>query len=320
MSSSGPVFQNSVYVGINLQDILYGVELVLYFKTMRALLFHGRPIKKSDIFYAVYSSVMLLMITIWVSTQAVFGEMMWLENASFPGGPDAYWATNVSVWYMDLGTTAITILQLMTDALMIYRCRMLWDSYQVIFLPVILWLATLVLGILVIWTSSSPGGNFFNGVAAQLGLTYYCVSVGQTAILTWVICYRMVTHGRVVRERLGQDYASVYFAVLSLVVESVLPYTLSGIAFLVSFGAKSNTSIAFACVYILMMCISPQMLILRVALGSGWNKETVPTSTLKFTPADGSVRTKSESHEDTEASVQMTAYGSERKNPEIMPV
>lgn len=24
MSSSGPVFQNSVYVGINLQDILYG--------------------------------------------------------------------------------------------------------------------------------------------------------------------------------------------------------------------------------------------------------------------------------------------------------
>ena len=70
-------------------------------------------------FYASFSSVMLLMITIWVSTQAIFGEKMWLVDAGFPGGPDAYWASNVSVWYMDLGTTAITVLQLMTDGLMV---------------------------------------------------------------------------------------------------------------------------------------------------------------------------------------------------------
>ena len=63
----------------------------------------------------------------------------------------------------------------------------------------------------------------------------------------------MATHGRRVREQLGKDYATVYFALLSLIIESVLPYTLSGIAFLISFGVGSNVSIAFACVYIPLM-------------------------------------------------------------------
>lgn len=106
---------------------------------------------------------------------------------------------------------------------------------------------------MVIVTSSLPGGNFFSGIAAQLGIAYYSVSVGLTAMLTGVICYRMVTHGLEMKRHLGKDHASVYFALLSLIVESVLPYTLSGIAFLVSFGVGSSTSIAFACVYILMM-------------------------------------------------------------------
>ncbi|KAG6371280.1 hypothetical protein JVT61DRAFT_9747 [Boletus reticuloceps] len=283
MSSNGPVFQNSVYVGINLQDILYGVELVLYFKTMHVLLSSKVRHKKSDKFYVLFSSVMLLMITVWLSTQAIFGEEMWIVNANFSGGPDAYWARNVSAWYMDMGTTAIIILQLMTDGLMIYRCRMISDSYRVIVVPVILWLGTLVLGILVLVMSSSPGEDFFSGIAAQLGIAYYSLSVGLTAMLTWVICYRMVTHGREAKKQLGAEYASVYFSLLSIIIESVLPYTLSGIAFLVSFGMGSGTSITFACVYILMM-----MLILRVAYGQAWDETAKERpSTLKFNTATG---------------------------------
>lgn len=100
-----------------------GVEVVLYLKTMHVLLYAKTHHKKGHVFYVVFSTVMLVMITTWVSTQAIFGEKMWIEDASFPGGPDAYWAANVSVWYMDLGTAAITILQLMTDGLMVRSDR-----------------------------------------------------------------------------------------------------------------------------------------------------------------------------------------------------
>jgi len=296
MSSTGPVFQNSVYVGINLEDILYGVELVLYFKTMRVLLSPQVRRQKSDVFYAIFSTVMLFLITIWVSTQAVFGEEMWLVNAGYPGGFDAYWQANASVWYQDMGTTAVTILQLMTDGLMIHRCRMICGSNRVIIVPAIVWLGSLVLGIMVVVLSSSPGGNFFVGLTAKLGLAYYSVSVGLTAMLTLMICHRIVKQGMEMKEHFGKDHASAYFTLLSLVIESVLPYTLSGIAFLVSFGVGSPTSIAFACVYIMMMCISPQMLILRMASGGAWTEETTEAGpSLKFkTPGesgcfDGSV-------------------------------
>lgn len=96
-----------------------GVELVLYFRTMYLLLSPRLPHQKVDVLYAIFSSVMLLMLTIWVATQAIFGEKMWLEDAGYPGGPDAYWAANNADWYMDFGTTAITVLQLMTDGLMV---------------------------------------------------------------------------------------------------------------------------------------------------------------------------------------------------------
>lgn len=106
---------------------------------------------------------------------------------------------------------------------------------------------------MVIVTSSSPGGDFFSGFGAQLAISYYSVSVGLTAMLTWVICYRMVIHGLEMKKHLGTDYASVYFAVFSLIIESVLPYSLSGIAFVVTLGVGSPTSIAFGCVYVLLM-------------------------------------------------------------------
>lgn len=104
---------------------------------------------------------MLFLITVWIGAQALFGEEMWLLNSDFPGGSGAYWAKNISVWYMDWGTTAGVLLQLMTDGLMvgaqgmsesfcahfvdsqIYRCRIIWDSYFAIIMPVILWIATL---------------------------------------------------------------------------------------------------------------------------------------------------------------------------------
>ncbi|KAF8132481.1 hypothetical protein EV363DRAFT_1449391 [Boletus edulis] len=228
---------------------------------MAILLNHKEALKKSNLFYALFSSVMVFSVTVWVATSAIFGQNMWLLHSNFPGGQDAYWKNNFSVWYMDWSTTAVIVLQLMTDGLMIYRCRIMWDSNLATVVPIFLWFATLVLGVLVDWASSLPGADFFTGVASQL-----------------------VRHGRRVREHLGHEYASSYFAVATLVVESVLPYTLSGIAFLVSLGVGSPTSAAFVSVYVLMMCISPQMLILRVIVGRAWDSDTFkgPSSTVKF--------------------------------------
>ena len=177
--TTSSVSTNSFYVGINIENILYGessdayhevaqthrsacagIELVLYFKTIRILLNNNGTHKKSNLFYALFSSTMVFLITVWIATEAIFGQHMWLLDSDFPGGPDAYLQANIGVWYMDWGAIGVIVLQLMTDALMvrhargcqnvcslgwfqIYRCRIIWNSYRVIVVPIILWLATL---------------------------------------------------------------------------------------------------------------------------------------------------------------------------------
>ena len=134
-------FINSFYVGINIESILYGessdayhevaqthrsaragIELLLYFKTIRILLSNRGTHKKLNLFYALFSSMMVFLITVWVATQALFGQNMWLDP-DFPGGPDAYWRANIGVWYMGWGMVAVIVLQLMTDALMVRHAR-----------------------------------------------------------------------------------------------------------------------------------------------------------------------------------------------------
>ena len=106
---------------------------------------------------------------------------------------------------------------------------------------------------MVAWVTSTPGSDYYTGIAAQLSLAYWSVSVFLNTTLTSMICYRVMRHGKTVQKHLGNEYASPYFAVIALIVESVLPYTLSGIAFLVALGVGSPTSTAWICVYFLMM-------------------------------------------------------------------
>ena len=142
-------FENAFYIGINLEAILYGeygdvffvsyglisrllgIELVLYFNTMRVFLVRRRGVAhhreatrrgtahRSDVYYAVFSTLMLLLVTVWISTDAIFGQEMWLLNRNYPGGPMAYAEAHIATVYVDFGTTAIFILQQMTDGLMV---------------------------------------------------------------------------------------------------------------------------------------------------------------------------------------------------------
>jgi hypothetical protein len=108
----------------------------------------------------------------------------------------------------------------------------------------------LALGVAVDWVSSAPGGDLFSGLASILGMAYYSTSVFLNAAVTGIICYRMVYHAMKVKKQLGHEHASGYLDVVSVIVESVLPYSLSGIAFLVSFGTGNESSMTFYFVYI----------------------------------------------------------------------
>ena len=102
-----------------LTDQSPGIELVLYFRTMRIFIARRAQPHKSDMFYAIFSTVMLILITIWITSPISFGQKMWLLDRSYPGGPMAYHNAYSSSVYMSFARFSVAIQQQMADGLMV---------------------------------------------------------------------------------------------------------------------------------------------------------------------------------------------------------
>ena len=95
------------------------MQLVVYFLTVRVMLSRKHKHAPSDKVFLLFTTVILLLNTVFVATGAAFGEEMWIVNANYPGGMDAYFGDFVSVWYQTFGTAASIVLNLLADGLMV---------------------------------------------------------------------------------------------------------------------------------------------------------------------------------------------------------
>ncbi|PCH43238.1 hypothetical protein WOLCODRAFT_73896 [Wolfiporia cocos MD-104 SS10] len=263
-------FQNSLYIGNNLNGILYGAKLVLYIISMRSLL-TSRQRSSSDNFYILFSTALLLLITVFVVTQAIFGGEMWIANAGYPGGPSAYLNRYASVWYETLGTAASVVLNLLADALMIYRCHVVYNNRMLLLMLSVIYIGSIATGVFLICTSGLPSGNFFDGLAAKSGTAYYVTTIALNIISTALICGRIHMYAK----RISADKDTIVLHcrshnVVIIIIESALPYTLCGVAFLVSHGVKNGVEILFLSTYTMFTCISPQLIIMRIVTGRAW--------------------------------------------------
>lgn len=75
--------------------------------------------RRADIFWLCWSTVITALFAICNSTDAVWGELMWITDRDKPGGIPEFIATEETVWYQALGTASGSALLLMNDALMV---------------------------------------------------------------------------------------------------------------------------------------------------------------------------------------------------------
>lgn len=90
---------------------------------MQALFQRRKKWTSTERFYVAFSTAMLCLITIYMSTEAVFGQEMWVVNADFPGGAAGWFFENVNVWYQTLGTASSVLLNMLSDALLVSTQR-----------------------------------------------------------------------------------------------------------------------------------------------------------------------------------------------------
>jgi hypothetical protein len=90
----------------------------MYFVTLRQLL-RRRASGNNFLFFSAFSTALVLLLTIDISVNAVWGEIMWINARDQPGGVPVFIATELSNWYQAWGSSAAVGLVLLSDALLV---------------------------------------------------------------------------------------------------------------------------------------------------------------------------------------------------------
>ncbi|THU78137.1 hypothetical protein K435DRAFT_973654 [Dendrothele bispora CBS 962.96] len=293
-SSESPIdlpLERSLYVGNFFRGILYGIELFTFAQAAHCILNSGgiRSSPGSRVFYVAYGAVLLAMVTIAVTTDALWGQFMWIDHRNYPGGPLGYFSATTSMWMNVFGSAADATANILGDGLLLYRCYMIWGSrFWIIALPGLVYLASSVLVIITVVESALPGAFLLNGNAANFGVPWVSLSVSLNVIVTAMICARLLMMRQMTLSVMTPEMGQMYTSIMAILVESALPFSLVGLGFVITYAKDSPTADAFAYVWGMFCSLSPQMIILRVAMGRGWSKETVQqvdSGSLIFAPA-----------------------------------
>jgi hypothetical protein len=113
-------FEHAYYIGNGLSLIIYGLDIAMYYSTMCNLRLTHPSWRRSDRGILIFSTASLLLLTIDVSTNAIYGEQAWITfRDSTPGGPPAWIVENFSVWYQVLSTSSVAGLIFMSDGYLV---------------------------------------------------------------------------------------------------------------------------------------------------------------------------------------------------------
>ncbi|KAH7918123.1 hypothetical protein BV22DRAFT_1134841 [Leucogyrophana mollusca] len=299
MASAELIIERGMYIGDAFMLILWGkssallcINFCMFLQSSYLMLSPGRAAhkRKSRIFYVIYSAILLFFITVSTATDVVFGQLMWIEHRDVPRGPFAYFGENLAAWYNTFGTATDVAANAMGDGLLLYRVYMIWGSRPwVVAFPALIYLGSVVMAIMMTIESALPGANIWQGLAASFGIPWVALTISFNIIATVMIVTRLLLVYMRVRHVLPADLTRTYTGVISILVESALPFTILGVAYLAAYVQNSPTATALGFVWGNVVVVSPQLIILRVAMGVAWSKDTLArvNTSMVFAPSQG---------------------------------
>lgn len=169
------------------------------------------------------------------------------------------------------GTVIYHVQTLLGDAVVIYRCFVVWQSFWIILVPVIMWVVSIAAAVEALSLIGRVNKNGFVDIFSQGGwiLAFYALSLATNVLSSGLLAYRIWA----VDSKLSKMYARVSnrptHPIIRIVVDAGVLYSLILVAALVTFLFKSD--ITFIVFEILPPVISIifYMIILRVGAATG---------------------------------------------------
>ncbi|KDR66736.1 hypothetical protein GALMADRAFT_216826 [Galerina marginata CBS 339.88] len=259
--------ERSIWIGNNMATIAYGFDIYMVFHTWHLLKRTDTlSTRKKDIFLG-FSLIQLFFFTLMVATNGVTQEFMWIDHRDFPGGPMGYFSAAGSSWWGVLNV--------------LYRCYTIWNAtWRLMCLPVLLFIAEVVMGIFFIVATAVPDAAFFS--ATNFAVPWISIATTLMIILTGLLV------GRILYVSRQMNFSSDYTGVVAIIVESAIPLAVGNLAFVIANATPGGAIVAIPLSSIMaaLDIICPQAIIIRVSMGKAWTDKTTQEITTKMQFSD----------------------------------
>ncbi|VDB87196.1 unnamed protein product [Peniophora sp. CBMAI 1063] len=196
----------------------YGVQLVLYGACARHL-WTQRHTKRHSLFLLAYTSVVLIVETIFVAVQA-----------------------------RDIQLATLFVITFLSDALVLWRCWVIWQSpwqgrwvvYFAVSIPFLMPITSFAMGTLWALESSQPDWTIYSALPWAFGISYFTISLSTNVILTLLIIGRLLQYRASIMSSLLASYAKHYLSLATILIESAALYSILAVCFLVLYAVNNG--------------------------------------------------------------------------------
>ncbi|KAL5480773.1 hypothetical protein ACEPAI_9713 [Sanghuangporus weigelae] len=188
----------SVLNGTVLGGVAYGTlpdafTLLFFFECMHLLVFRSKESIKWHL--VIFVSVNFILGSVQFGTQMKFTEIIFVDNSEGPGGSLGVYLNNDGYVWNALTSSALSVSNWITDALLIYRLFMFWSNsrgWKVIAFPCLALSGSIVLGTLLLVKISRPTEPFWDFLAVRLGSSYGALTITINVYVTALIVGRII--------------------------------------------------------------------------------------------------------------------------------
>ncbi|KLO15960.1 hypothetical protein SCHPADRAFT_236981 [Schizopora paradoxa] len=273
--------ERSLFAGVVLIAVFYGLHIAIFLNSMYYVMQAPATGKISWPFLSLLVCFFVVG-TLQVAAQARFGELIWIDDRGFTGGPVQWYYKHYSDPSNILGLAALIFGNFVADGVLLYRMFIIWNrSTLVMAFPLAAYLASTALSVLAVFQAAKPNSGKWSHASVLYELPFWVLTTSLNVIITIALAYRLMKMRLAVIGILGADHAKIYTSVTSCIVESGAIYAAIGVACIVAFLTKSNLLNIVEPVLAQVLCICPELIILRVARGRAWTRSMAETTSAR---------------------------------------
>ncbi|KAI0649022.1 hypothetical protein C8Q79DRAFT_1007597 [Trametes meyenii] len=265
--------ERSNLVGAVLGGVAYGVHVAVAANCLYVITpWRRRPSGKQpssmrSTFLVAYVCVLFIMGTINLACNTKLAQLMFIDNRAYPGGPNAWFFANYSLSVNTAGNGSYIIANFFADGLLLWRTYVVWNSIWIAAFPSVVYLGSTAMSIMTLFQSSRPDASLWTTTTVQFSLPYFSISIGLNVMLTLLLVVRLLYMSYTARHTISEDHGRTYNSIAAMLLESATPYAVAGLIFIITYARNSNVQNLVLPVLSQIMCISPEIIILRVAIG-----------------------------------------------------